>query len=124
MQGQAAANAAGYANGLVFSPLELTLMSIAFTILGGIIIGVVSRYISSSRYVSKAECEARHKHDCQYNAETSRQIEALKQQQTRVQEKSDEKIHIIFRMVRGLVVYSEISPENKEKILNARGRDA
>lgn len=122
MQTQAI-EAAGQAGGMVFSPLEFALLSLICTVMGGVIVGIVVRYLSANRFMTREECDAKHANDCRSNQDLHRKIEELKQQQEKFQDGIAERNHILFRMLRGLVVYSDLSAENKEKILNERGRD-
>ncbi len=109
--------------GMTFSPLEFALLSLVFTVVGGIIVGIVVRYLSANRFMTRAECQEKHANDCRSNKDLHNKIEELKQQQEKFQDAVAERNHILFRMLRGLVVYSDLSAENKEKILNERGRD-
>lgn len=118
-----AIEAAGQASGMVFSPLEFGLLSLFLTVTGGIIVGIVVRYLSSNRFMTRRECAEKHANDCRSNQDLHQKIEELQQQQEKFQDGIAERNHILFRMLRGLVVYSDISAENKEKILNERGRD-
>lgn len=120
MQTQAI-EAAGQAGGMVFSPLEFALLSLFLTVAGGIIVGIVVRYLSANRFVTRRECQERHVNDHRSNNNLHKKIEELQQQQEKFQDGILERNRILFRMLRGLVVYSDISDENKEKILNERG---
>ena len=103
-----------------FSTLEITMLSLVLTALGGIIVGIVVRYLGANRFVHRRECEEKHSNDCRFNQDMYRKIEEIKQQQAQCQDKTLERNRVLFRMLRGLVIYSEMSDENKEKILNER----
>ena len=80
------------------------------------------RFLAGNKFMTRDECSQRHQTESQANDELSRKITELQQQQTTSQQKTENKLNIMFRMVRGLVVYSEMAAETKEKILNERGR--
>jgi hypothetical protein len=123
MQSQAIDAAGQAAGGVMLSTLELAMLSLVFTIVGGVIVGIVVRYLSTNQFMTRRECVERHANDCRSNHDLHRKIEDLQKQQEKFQEGVAERNHILFRMLRGLVVYSDMSAENKEKILNERGRD-
>jgi uncharacterized membrane protein YraQ (UPF0718 family) len=123
MKTQAIETAEKAAGWMTFSPLEFALLSLVFTVIGGIIVGIVVRYLSANRFMTRVECQEKHANDCRFNQDLHKKIEDLQRQQEKFQEAVAERNHILFRMLRGLVVYSDISAENKERILNERGRD-
>ena len=123
MQGQVIETAGQAGGGMMFSPLEFALLSLVFTVVGGIIVGIVVRYLSVNRFMTREECDAKHTHDCRSNREIHQKIDEQHRQQVQFQVDVNKKIHTIFRMVRGMVVYSEMSPEKKEKVLNERGHE-
>ena len=123
MQAQAIEMAGQTSGSMVFSPLEFALLSLILTAVGGVVVGVLVRYLSTNRFVTRRECAERHANDCRSNTDLHKKIEELQQQQEKFQGGIQERNRILFRMLRGLVVYSDISDENKEKILNERGTD-
>lgn len=90
--------------------LELTLGGLALTALGG--------WVASWRGQSKADCA-----NCQAacRAQIQPQIDRIVREQGERDEADARKIDMLFRMVRFLILRSDASPEEKEKILNDRG---
>ena len=94
--------------------MQLTSLETALITGFSAIIGAVVTHLTMSfRCVNKAQCERRHHEEnnacAARHAEDCKSNEALrKNQQTQ------------FRMIRALVVYSDIPKEEKERILNDR----
>lgn len=91
-----------------FTTLELTLGGFVLTVIGGL--------IASRRSRSLEDCDA-----CQNSCRNhlQAQIDKIKKDQDSV----DKKFDLIFRMVRSLVIHSEIPKDEQERILNDRERD-
>ena len=106
-----------------FSVLELALLSCVFTALGAMVAGLIIRMLTGTRFVSQKECAARHANDCKMNNQLMIKIDEIKDNQKKFQESVDTKNKIMFRMLRALVVYMDISQEQKERILNERVGD-
>lgn len=106
-----------------FSMLELTLISGLFTALGAVIAGIVIRMLTGNRFVTQQECTARHASDCQMSTQLITKIDELKTGQREFQESVAAKNALMFRMLRSMVVYMDISQEQKERILNERAGD-
>jgi hypothetical protein len=106
-----------------FSTLELTLMSGLFTALGAVIAGVVIRMLTGGRWVTQSECAARHASDCQMSSQLIAKIDELRSGQERFQESVDAKNSMLFRMLRSMVAHMNLSPDQRERILNERSGD-
>lgn len=97
-----------------FTPLEAILLS-SFT---AIVSGLAVRFFVGGRFVNKEECRKNHEHESEHNTQICSQIDELKTQQVDFQESTNQKLDVLFRMVRGLVVYSDMDRETKARILN------
>ena len=106
-----------------FSVLELALLSCVFTVIGALVAGLLIRMLTGNRFVSQQECAARHANDCLMNNQLMIKIDEIKAGQKEFQESVQDKNSILFRMLRALVVYMDISQEQKERILNERADD-
>lgn len=106
-----------------FSTLELTLMSGLFTALGAVIAGVVIRMLTGGRWVTQSECQARHASDCQVSTQLISKIDELKVSQDKFQETMAGKNALLFRMLRSMVAHMDLTPEQRERILNERSGD-
>ena len=106
-----------------FSVLELALLSCVFTALGAMVAGLIIRMLTGTRLVSQKECAARHASDCRMNNQLLIKIDEIQAGQKEFQESVQEKNSVLFRMLRALVVYMDISQEQKERILNERAND-
>ena len=95
-------------NMLTFSPLETLLCSLFFAIISAIAV----RLFLGKKYMTREECAAYHGNDAKIRESVGHKIDNLAQQN-----------QVIFRMIRGLVIYSEMDAGNKERILNERGPD-
>jgi hypothetical protein len=94
-----------------------------FACLGAIVAGVVLRVISEKRaqgFVTQTECQARHASDCQMSTQLIAKIDDLRVGQEKFQATLSAKNGHLFRMMRSIVVYMDISQEQKERILNER----
>jgi len=106
-----------------FSMLELTLMAGLFSALGAVIAGVVIRVVAGASLVTKSECTARHASDCQMNTQLISKIDGLKVSQDKFQETMAGKNALLFRMLRSMVAHMNLTPEQRERILNERAGD-
>lgn len=106
-----------------FSMLELTLMAGLFSALGAVIAGVVIRVVTGASFVTQTECAARHASDCQMNAQLISKIDGLKASQDRFQDAVAGKNAMLFRMFRAMVSHMDLTPEQRERILNERAGD-
>lgn len=93
---------------LTFSPLETLLISLVFAI----ITAVAVRLFLGKKFMTREECAAYHGQDAQIRKSVEKKIDDLAEQNK-----------VVFRMVRGLVVYSNLDSADKERILNDRGVD-
>lgn len=83
-----------------FSALETALISLVV----GLVFSALTFWVGLTKlFVSRNTCNERHRHD----DETDDRIR--------------KKLDILFTMVRGLIVYSDMAPDKKQEILNARG---
>lgn len=106
-----------------FSMLELTLISGLFTALGAVIAGILIRMLTGNRFVTQSECAARHAGDCQMNTQLISKIDELKTSQDKFQEAMAGKNALLFRMLRSMVAHMNLTPEQRERILNERAGD-
>ena len=90
--------------------LELTMSGVALTALGG--------WIASWRGQSKAGCA-----ECQATcrAAVQAQLDHIAREQDELAGEVAAKINILFRMVRALIVHSDIPRDEQERLLNDRG---
>lgn len=105
------------------STLEITLISFLCTALGAVVSGVVLRVLSDKRFVTVSECAARHASDCQMSDQLIAKMDELKIGQERFQASVDAKNALMFRMLRSMVVHMDLTPEQKERILNEKAGD-
>ena len=106
-----------------FSMLELTLMSGLFTALGAVIAGIVLRMLTGNRFVTQSECTARHASDCQMSTQLISKIDELRSSQDKFQDTMAGKNALLFRMLRSMVAHMNLTPEQRERILNERSDD-
>lgn len=94
---------------ITFSPLEAVLLGMLISVLTGVLI----RWLTVRSFVSCEDCEQKHK-IIEAGLQTMRdeRKEDLKTQK--------QTMNIIFRMLRGLIIFSDIPQEKKEEILNDR----
>ena len=90
--------------------LEISLGGLALTALGG--------WISSWRGQSRADCETC-RMDCRRQLQD--QIDRIAREQDELAGEVAAKINILFRMVRALIVHSDIPRDEQERLLNDRG---
>ena len=90
--------------------LEITLGGVALTALGG--------WIASWMGQSKAGCA-----ECQAacRAAVQAQLDRIAREQDELAGEVARKIDILFRMVRSLIIHSEIPKDEQDRILNDRG---
>ena len=90
--------------------LELTLGGVALTALGG--------WIASWRGQSKAGCA-----ECQATCRVvvQAQLDRIAREQGELAGEVARKIDTLFRMVRSLIIHSEIPKDEQDRILNDRG---
>ena len=96
--------------------MELTGVEAAF---GGAALATIGALIANWRGQSKVGCEA-----CR--TECKKQVQdhlgRLSVEQTKLADDVSEKIDMLFRMVRALIIHSTIPREEQERLLNDRGR--
>ncbi|WP_461210399.1 hypothetical protein [Desulfocurvus sp. DL9XJH121] len=84
---------------MTLTPLE--------TLLGGALVsfitGVSVRLFMGGAFVTRQQCRLNHEQDCRNNGSVQR------------------KLDIQFRMLRALIIHSDLPVEKKEEILNERG---
>ncbi len=83
---------------------------------GGIlslVVGVAVRQITQSKMVSRKECDANHQHETDRHEQVMTEIQSIRRHQ---QAQS--------RMIRALVVHSNIDRHQQQKILNERETDS
>ena len=90
---------------MTFSPLEAALMAFVASILTAI----VARMLAIRVFMSRAECLKNHLATDLADHAAAKTINGIEAQ-----------IGTIFSMIRGMVVYSDLPPEIKEKILNSK----
>ena len=90
--------------------LELTMSGVALTALGG--------WIASWRGQSKTDC-AKCQSECR--AAVQAQLGRIAREQDELAGEVAAKINILFRMVRALIVHSDIPRDEQERLLNDRG---
>ena len=99
--------------------MEFTaLETIQFTIIGAIIAGIAVRVFLNSRYISKKECELRLTNCRTEGIHFTQKIDDLRQELKDYQAGNKKRLDALFRMVRGLIVQSNLSKEKQEQILN------
>lgn len=86
---------------MTLTPLE--------TLLGSAMISIITalsvRLVMSGSFVTKVQCRHNHDQECRTNGSIQR------------------KLDIQFRMLRALILHSDLPTEKKEEILNERGAD-
>ncbi|MBU1001924.1 MAG: hypothetical protein KKE73_05330 [Proteobacteria bacterium] len=86
---------------MTLTPLE--------TLLGSAIISIITalsvRLVLGGSFVTKVQCRLNHDQECRTNGSIQR------------------KLDIQFRMLRALILHSDLPTEKKEEILNERGVD-
>ena len=90
--------------------LELTMSGVALTALGG--------WIASWRGQSQSGC-AKCQAECR--AAVQAQLDRIAREQDELAGEVAAKINILFRMVRALIVHSDIPRDEQERLLNDRG---
>ena len=94
--------------------LETLLGTSIVALLSSGVTGVLIRLLLGRRLVTKEECLQNHK-----NAED---LHILSQsQRDKDMQELKGSIRVLFRMNRALITYSDIPPEEKERILNTNG---
>jgi hypothetical protein len=96
------------------TPLETILGTSIIALLSSGTAGLAVKLILGGKYVTKEECQGRHK------ADNCRDDLIRKQQQQDMQDLKKSS-NIQFRMIRALITYSDIPAHEKEKILNTNG---
>ena len=100
------------------------LPSVLLTICGGLFMFIVGReYTARSmrrEFVTKCDCENNHKLVSADVQALVRGISDLKETMAQATVASKEDQRMIFRMIRALVSLSDLTPEEKAKILNDR----
>lgn len=91
-----------------FSPLETLLIALFF----GILSAIVEHFFLGRKFMTREECAAYHSQDDDIRSDVEGKIDEL-----------NRKHNVVFRMVRGLVIYSNINETEKERLLNDRGAD-
>jgi hypothetical protein len=97
-----------------FTALE----TIQFTIIGAIIAGIAVRVFLSNKFISKKECELRLTNCRTEGSHFTQKIDDLRQELKDYQAGNKRRLDALFRMVRGLIVQSNLSKEKQEQILN------
>lgn len=92
-----------------FTPLEAVLMGMLISLLTG----VVMRWLTTRSFVTCEDCEARH----QGVLNSMKELRTQREQDLKDVKETNK---TIFRMLRGLIVYSDIPQDKKEEILNDR----
>ena len=90
--------------------LEISLGGLALTALGG--------WIASWRGQSKYDC-AKCQTECR--AAVQAQLDRIAREQDELAGEVARKIDVLFRMVRALIVHSDIPRDEQERLLNDRG---
>ena len=90
--------------------LEISLGGLALTALGG--------WIASWRGQSKSDC-AKCQTECR--AAVQAQLDRIAREQDELAGEVARKIDVLFRMVRALIVHSDIPRDEQERLLNDRG---
>lgn len=90
--------------------LEVSLGGLAFTALGG--------WVASWRGQSKSDC-AKCQTECR--AAVQAQLDRIAREQDELAGEVARKIDVLFRMVRALIVHSDIPRDEQERLLNDRG---
>ena len=90
--------------------LELTMSGVALTALGG--------WIASWRGQSQSGCA---KCQAACRAAVQAQLDRIAREQDELAGEVARKIDILFRMVRSLIIHSEIPKDEQDRILNDRG---
>ena len=90
--------------------LELTMSGVALTALGG--------WLASWRGQSRTDC-AKCQSECR--AAVQAQLDRITREQDELAGEVARKIDILFRMVRSLIIHSEIPKDEQDRILNDRG---
>lgn len=90
--------------------LEISLGGLALTALGG--------WIASWRGQSKSDC-AKCQTECR--AAVQAQLDSIAREQDELAGEVARKIDVLFRMVRALIVHSDIPRDEQERLLNDRG---
>lgn len=90
--------------------LEVSLGGLALTALGG--------WVASWRGQSKSDC-AKCQTECR--AAVQAQLDRIAREQDELAGEVARKIDILFRMVRALIVHSDIPRDEQERLLNDRG---
>lgn len=102
---------------MTFSPLEALLLSTFTAIVGGVVV----RMLASRHFVTKEQCRQNHQHENQENVHLLEKLEELQNSVSAYQEDNKKRFNTLFRMVRGLIVHSELDKETRERILNENG---
>lgn len=97
-----------------FTALE----TIQFTIIGAIIAGIAVRVFLSNKFISKKECELRLSHCRTQGSHFTQKFDDLHQELKDYQAGNKRRLDALFKMVRGLIVQSNMSKEKQEQILN------
>ena len=95
--------------------MELTGLEI---ILGGAALTALGAWASSWRGQSKADCT---KCQTECRAQVQAQLDRIAREQDELAGEVARKIDILFRMVRALIVHSDIPRDEQERLLNDRG---
>lgn len=90
--------------------LEVSLGGLALTALGG--------WVASWRGQSKSDC-AKCQTECR--AAVQAQLDRIAREQDELAGEVARKIDVLFRMVRALIVHSDIPRDEQERLLNDRG---
>lgn len=90
--------------------LEVSLGGLALTALGG--------WVASWRGQSKSDC-AKCQTECR--AAVKAQLDRIAREQDELAGEVARKIDVLFRMVRALIVHSDIPRDEQERLLNDRG---
>lgn len=96
------------------TPLETVLGSSIIALLSSVTAGVAVKLVIGGKYVTKDECHQRHESD-------NCRDELLRKQSQKDMSELKKSNNIQFRMIRALVTYSDIPPEEQAKILNTNG---
>jgi len=87
------------------TPLETTLLGV----FGTLLVGVSVRIITQRQMVSREECTNNHKHETDRHNQVMGEIQSLRSE-----------VKTQNKMIRALVVHSNISREQQESILNEK----
>jgi hypothetical protein len=99
---------------LGFTTLEAGLS----TVLGAIFAGLAVRLFMSDKLMSKDECSLHRENCTSQSRHFCRKIDDVHAELRDIKGTNKRQFDALFRMVRGIIVHSDMGPDTRERILN------